>query len=387
MTSERIEFPARGDWLRARPVLIDLKQFLTESAFEHTSRLPLPGGPLDLFLDPSNIRGYRNGQGNLFHRSSVASVFRRTLASKHPVAVTLHELFTLGQTRELASIKAIIPPSLLRGLVDIGALTVNPPLVRSEILAVMVDANLFLSDPIRLQRHPDYVYLGRTSFEFSGIGARTAGRDRGADAPATRLLDLGCGAGIGAVSAAAEGVGEVLGTDIIERCLDFARLNAAINEVMNAEFRYSDICDQVDGDFDAIISNTPCAWEALEAHTFATGGAEFGTELPMRMLDAALDRLRAGGTVAAIVAAPIVHGEPYVLRALERLGVGRTLDVDVQPLFSEYDYQHSGLYRRHAITEFVRYRVEISKAETNSTRMRAQPASRFGSSRLRRAPR
>jgi methylase of polypeptide subunit release factors len=77
------------------------------------------------------------------------------------------------------------------------------------------------------------------------------------DAPARRVLDLGTGCGIQALHAARH-AGEVIGTDISERAIRFARLNAGLNDVEGIRFRVGDLFAPVAGEqFDRIVSNPP----------------------------------------------------------------------------------------------------------------------------------
>jgi methylase of polypeptide subunit release factors len=75
--------------------------------------------------------------------------------------------------------------------------------------------------------------------------------------PAARALDLGTGCGIQALRARRQ-TPEVVATDISERALAFARLNAALNGVDGIETRRGDMFEPVRGElFDRIVSNPP----------------------------------------------------------------------------------------------------------------------------------
>jgi SAM-dependent methyltransferase len=199
------------------------------------------------------------------------------------------------------------------------------------------------------------------------------------------LLDLGCGAGFAAVAAAAGGVEQVLGSDVVERCLRFGRLNAALNDLPNVDFVRSDLFDDVAGDFDLIVANTPCAWEEVQQATFATGGGAFGTELPMRMLSESLENLRTDGLIVVVMAAPLIRGRPYVHAAIRRACADRPVDIHIHPLFSEYEYAHAKAYRRHGITQFVRYLIAVSPADRLSITVEPSTGLRFVSYRTRAA--
>ncbi|MGB4137765.1 MAG: methyltransferase, partial [Microbacterium sp.] len=72
-----------------------------------------------------------------------------------------------------------------------------------------------------------------------------------------RALDLGTGCGIQALLVARHS-GAVVATDISERALAFAALNARLNGVDNIEFRQGSMFEPVAGEaFDLIVSNPP----------------------------------------------------------------------------------------------------------------------------------
>ena len=75
--------------------------------------------------------------------------------------------------------------------------------------------------------------------------------------PVDATLDLGTGCGIQAMHAARRSR-RVVATDISERALDYARLNAALNGVTNIEFGLGSLYEPVAGErFDRIVSNPP----------------------------------------------------------------------------------------------------------------------------------
>jgi methylase of polypeptide subunit release factors len=75
--------------------------------------------------------------------------------------------------------------------------------------------------------------------------------------PVERALDLGTGCGIQALHASRH-ADTVVATDISERALELAALNARLNGVDNIEFRLGSLFEPVAGErFDQIISNPP----------------------------------------------------------------------------------------------------------------------------------
>lgn len=74
--------------------------------------------------------------------------------------------------------------------------------------------------------------------------------------PCARVLDIGCGSGILAVSALLLGAGEALGVDIDETAVRVAGENAALNGVAErCRFVCGNLTDRVSGRFDLILAN------------------------------------------------------------------------------------------------------------------------------------
>ncbi|MFN8020558.1 MAG: methyltransferase [Acidimicrobiales bacterium] len=362
-------FLTDGAWSAAVPVLRRLRTLLGELGFERTRVLPMPGSQLDLVMEPASVRNHLAGRSNLFDRSPLAGLHRRALGRTLPTAAAAHELFTLCRPAPIAEVRSLLGGNLVDDLLAVSVLSEQPDsMVRTDVLAVPFRGGLYLADPPRLQHDPDYVYLGRSSFTIPQhlIGG---GWWPPHDAGSPRVLDLGCGSGVGLIPLAGPGI-EAVGADIVERCLRFGRVNAALNGV-DADFRWSDVLSGVDGDFDLVILNSPCMWEELQTQTFAGGGGDYGTSLPMRMIGESLDRLRPDGRLAAVVSAPVFDDReyPYVFDAIGRATQGRSMQVDVTPLITEFEHVHAGVFRRHRITQLVRYLVVMRAAERPSVEM------------------
>ncbi len=151
-------------------------------------------------------------------------------------------------------------------------------------------------------------------------------------------LDLGCGAGTGALLVAPR-ARRVLGTDINPRAIVLSRLNAAINGVRHAEFRQGDLFGPVgDETFDLIFSQPPfvAGPETAGAPTYLHGGAR-GDELALRILSGLSGRLRPGGRAVLLVEWPDVGEEGIESRIRRALGapdlsvmvlVGTEIDLD-----------------------------------------------------------
>jgi len=140
----------------------------------------------------------------------------------------------------------------------------------------LVSDNFVICD--HLGRGADAVMGAGQTTTFMCDAARPSRRLRGA-------LDVGCGAGTGALSLARH-VDHVIGTDINPRAVALSRINASLNGIENAEFREGDMFAPVAGrKFDLIISQPPFVSTppGLASASYESGGVR-GDELPMRLL-------------------------------------------------------------------------------------------------------
>lgn len=99
------------------------------------------------------------------------------------------------------------------------------------------------------------------------------------------VLDVCAGSGVLAVFAA-ERVSHVIATDINERALRFARLNAELNGLRNITFLQGDLFEPVKGiRFDVIMSNPPFEpFSAEMDYPIHSAGGEKGTDYLTRIL-------------------------------------------------------------------------------------------------------
>jgi SAM-dependent methyltransferase len=111
-------------------------------------------------------------------------------------------------------------------------------------------------------------------------------------------LDLGTGSGVQALHVARHAE-RVVATDISERALRLAALNAALNGVTNIEFRLGSLYEPVAGErFDHIVSNPPFVitprGEGVPAYEYRDGGM-VGDALVEAVVRGAAEHLTPGG--------------------------------------------------------------------------------------------
>ncbi len=121
-------------------------------------------------------------------------------------------------------------------------------------------------------------------------------------------MDLGTGSGVIALSLAAKfPQTEVSGVDISDGALALARENAARLGLERVQFAKSDLLNEVDGSFDAIVANLPyvsendratLAPEVLNDPNSALFGGERGDEIICRLIEQAPAKLRPNGLLA-----------------------------------------------------------------------------------------
>lgn len=193
------------------------------------------------------------------HRGQRIPALRR-LTSESPLA-TLARLFVLGLPVSSSALARALPRLGMPGAAELGLVAIQDDRVHplldlrpySFVDAHGVGEWWIVSDLGELATGgplaPGHVL---------GVGgASTTLASLMIDRPVARALDLGTGCGIQALHAARH-AREVVATDISQRALDLAALNAELNEVRSIEFRLGSLFEPVAGErFDHIVSNPP----------------------------------------------------------------------------------------------------------------------------------
>jgi len=213
--------------------------------------------------------------------------------------------------------------------------------VTPDILHLMKDARILQSDGDRLRSavrfssladqlfahsafptdQADAVFFGPDTYRFvRALGQMLA---RWQPRQPLRVLDVGAGSGAGGLHAATmlTNARIVLG-DINKNALRFSRLNARINQVQDVEVVESNVCENVSGAFDLIISNPPYLVDPL-ARLYRHGGGALGFELSLRIAQQGLARLARGGRLFLYTGSAIVDGIDLFHDALHERLKGR----------------------------------------------------------------
>jgi methylase of polypeptide subunit release factors len=203
---------------------------------------------------------------------------------------TLARLFVMGQSVPVGDVeKALEHPAL--PLADAGILTIDGSHATAKA-AMMIHEGLLVLRDFELNLagkplSPDHV-LG-VGFVTRMLANLTVRR------PVARALDVGTGQGYQAMLASRH-AGTVIGTDVNERALDFAAINARLNGITNIELRKGSFYEPVEGEapFDLIVSNPPFVISPPQGVTFA-GGALEGDGLVQAIVEGAPAHLAEGG--------------------------------------------------------------------------------------------
>ncbi len=132
---------------------------------------------------------------------------------------------------------------------------------------------------------------------------------------ASRVVDVGCGSGVGGLCLA-DRVDRIVLADINEAALSFARINAEIAGVSDrVELVEGDLFAPVQGPIDLVIGNPPYLLDPGH-RVYRDGGGDLGTGLGVRIVREGLARLSPGGQLILYTGAPIVDGDDRVRSAI-----------------------------------------------------------------------
>ncbi|HEY6772859.1 MAG TPA: class I SAM-dependent methyltransferase [Oxalicibacterium sp.] len=133
-----------------------------------------------------------------------------------------------------------------------------------------------------------------------------------------RAVDIGCGAGPGALTIAAQfPQSEIFAVDINDAALMLTTVNAQLAKLENVAVCKSDLLTGLAGEFDLIVSNPPYLVDP-GARTYRHGGGTLGADLSLAIVDAALQRLTPQGVLLMYTGAAIFEGRDAFLMELEQ---------------------------------------------------------------------
>ena len=202
----------------------------------------------------------------------------------------------------------------------------------------------------------DSVFFGPDTYRFARA-IKTALATRDPTIAVRRGVDIGCGAGPGAVLLSkAYPHAQIFAVDINDAALRLTAVNARVADVTVISCK-SDLLKDVEGEFDLIVSNPPYLVDP-SMRRYRHGGGELGSELSVAIVDAARQRLAPGGTLLLYTGSPIIGGKDVfreeVTRVLHNSDLNWTyeeLDPDVfgEELLNEA-YSHADRIAAVALT-------------------------------------
>lgn len=214
---------------------------------------------------------------------------------------TLLELLIDGQLVEASRVERILSADAVSELLETGLAERDGTALVSRLCLFPCYGRYVATDRAAKNTAINQVmWLWGESFLLGGLVGR---------APRRRALDLGTGSGVHAILASGH-CDSVMGVDISPRALEFARFNAALNGVENAEFVRGDLWDALTGTFDLVVANPPYLPDtgASPGENFWTGGP-VGTDLLGRIVRALPERLDADGAAHVVALYPCRPGE------------------------------------------------------------------------------
>ena len=215
-----------------------------------------------------------------------------------------------------------LPPEIEAAMHDAQVIAPAGQGARSTIRLSTLDTLLFAHSAYPTTA-PDSVFFGPDTYRFARAIAALPPK------PVTRAVDIGCGAGPGAILLArAHPHAEIHAADINPRALALTRANAALART-RVHATESDLLTAIPGPFDLIVANPPYMADPAR-RAYRDGGGPLGDALSLKILETAIDRLAPGGTLLLYTGAAVVNGRsPFHDAAAARLQ-GTNLDWQFQ---------------------------------------------------------
>ncbi len=193
---------------------------------------------------------------------------------------------------------AILPAGLFDTMLRAQIVSTSAGLMRSSVGFSTCMGRLFVRSAAPTTAK-DAVFFGPDTYRFCAFLERM-------DAAHGHLVDIGCGSGAGGL-VLAQNVTTVTLTDINERALAYARINALLAGC-EVNLVKSDVLESVHGPIDTIVANPPYLHDTL-GRQYRHGGGSHGEALGLRIVAQAVERLRPNGVLLLYTGAPIIAGQ------------------------------------------------------------------------------
>lgn len=211
---------------------------------------------------------------------------------------------------------SMLEPDILRLAREARVLVEDGETCRSRVRVSRVAGMLFLHSAYPATA-ADAVFLGPDSYRFARFIAQATAGDQVAS-----IAEIGCGAGVGGLTAARLHGGARLELgDVNVAALELAAVNAAHAGIV-AQTRKSDGMAALSGPYNLIVANPPYV-AGISGRTYKDGGDLHGARLALDWANEALARLTVGGKFVLYTGSAILDGGVDALRhALEALVAG-----------------------------------------------------------------
>jgi hypothetical protein len=245
-------------------------------------------------------------------------VNERARANGQVRASTLRDVFGWNRPFE----PALLAPELMTLLMAADAVSESNEGLRSRVRFSTLRGRLFAHSAFPTD-DVNAVFFGPDSYRFCSLLERFVRPGR------RRLVDVGCGSGVGGitVSGAAE---QLVLADVNPQVMAFVRVNAAL-AATQAELVVSDVLQNVSGTIDVIVANPPYLRDE-RTRLYRDGGGTHGEAVGTRIVHEALDRLSAGGQLVLYTGSAIEHGVDTFYRAVAPLLRSEALEVHYEEL-------------------------------------------------------
>ncbi|MBK6487323.1 MAG: methyltransferase [Gemmatimonadetes bacterium] len=264
---------------------------------------------------------------------------RKTLAGEvTDVQAALIRLFIDGESMESTLVQSLVGDDAFEALRALGLVRSLPGDDRSLAAAVALvplQGLWFASDLLPRSDQvdgtiQDYVYGASgdlTGFFLSVIP----------DAPGAHVLELCAGTGVAALRAAARGAAGAVASDLVGRCVHFARFNVLLNALDDrVRVVQSDVWESIgDETFDLVVAHPPYVPALAHVYDFRDAGAD-GEHVTRRIVQGAPAHVRRGGRLIVRAALSDRRGATIAQRVREWLGESESEFDLVQLESSEY---------------------------------------------------
>ncbi len=185
--------------------------------------------------------------------------------------------------------RSLLDSELLTAMQNAGVLDEGDDGLRATVRVSSLGDRLYFHSAYPTD-DDDAVFFGPDTSRFVSAIAR-----HGFARPPSRIVDVGCGAGPGAIELALRFPdAEVFGADINDAALRLCAVNARLAGAANVAPFQSSLLDSLPGQFDLVVSNPPYIADSSKLR-YRDGGDLHGAQLSVKLVEDALPRLAPNG--------------------------------------------------------------------------------------------